>query len=468
MPFFRHSKTIVLLLLLSVVGLTSCELLGDTSLPDYANLTDISYVRHVQVLFDDRCTTCHDGFQTPLDLTSLAGLRAGTDAGGAVIPFASSRSRLIRNLSTRTGGVHPVDVGQEALTEAEFDFLRRWIDAGARDDNGQPMYADAEHTAIATFPDEALVAILDTDRLAVARLIDLEALGFDAASRPGALAAIPDGSGWFVSLPGEGIVLRFDAAHNLRGLGEIESVGDLAASFDGAWITAGREPGVTTGRIETVETGDMRVFPVQSTFPEMHAVAIRPQGDIAFTASRSADQLAVIQVGKTQASYVGIDGPRHAVNAMAVTADGGTLVAFGGQSGQGVLFDLSAPGSPRQSGAVDFGGALLSGTRSGSRGAVLTTSGLVRVAELAPGSIARTLTTVSQATSLGSAGSVLLVGSRETGLDAGPRFSDQPVVGVISVLDADTGQVLRHIQVDGVPGRITGLFAAAPTKTGRR
>ncbi|MFT4604606.1 MAG: hypothetical protein ACI9W4_001339 [Rhodothermales bacterium] len=468
MPHFRRSNLIVLALLLSVVGLTSCELLGDTSLPDYASIANISYVRDVQVLFDDQCAACHDGSQTPLDLTSMTGLRAGTDAGGAVIPFAADRSRLIRMLSTRTGGVHPVDVGQEAVTEAEFDFLKRWIDAGARDDDGQPMYADAAHTAIASFPDEALIAILDTDRLAVARLIDLESLGFAASSRPTAVAAIPDGSGWFVSLPGEGIVLRFDSGHTLRGLAEIESAGALDASFDGAWLVSGRIAGRGQDQIETVETGDMRVFPTQSTFPDMQGVAIRPQGDIAYAASRSADQMALILVGKTQPTYVGMDGPRHAVSSMVVTPDGSTLVAFGSQSGQGILFDLTVPESPRQTGVVDFGGSLLMGTQSGSQGAVLTTSGQVRVAELAPGSIARTLAINSQATSLGAAGSVLVVGSRDTGLSTGPNFSDQPVVGVITVLDAATGQVLRHIQVDGVPGRITGLFGATPTKTGRQ
>ncbi len=55
MSLLRRTRPVAVACLLSVVGLTSCELLGDTSLPDYASITDISYVRHVQVLFDDRC-----------------------------------------------------------------------------------------------------------------------------------------------------------------------------------------------------------------------------------------------------------------------------------------------------------------------------------------------------------------------------------------------------------------------------
>jgi hypothetical protein len=330
------------------------------------------------------------------------------------------------------------------------------------------MYADAAQTALATIPGQALVAILDTDRLAVARLIDLEALGFSTDSRPGAVAAIPDGSGWFVSLPGEGVVLRFDAGHNLRGLGEIESAGNLSVSFDGAWLVSGREDGTTAGRVETVETGDMRVFTLQSTFPETQAVAIRPQGDLAYAASRAADQMAVIEVGKTQASYVGIDGPRHAVNSMAATPDGSALVAFGTQSGKAVLFDLSNPALPTQTGTVDFGGPLVAGTLFGSQAAALTSSGLVQVAGLVPGSVARTLRSVVQGSSLGAAGSVLLVGGPFSGQNTGAGFTDQPIVGVISVLDGDTGQVLRQIQVDGIPKQITGLFAEAPTTTGRQ
>ena len=136
-------RSLLLTGLVACLALASgCELLGDTSLPDYAEIEDISYVRHVQVLFEDRCGTCHDGSTAALDLTSREGLLSGSYQGGAVLPFDPDRSRLLQVLNA-----HPADVGEAPISQAEVDFLRRWIEAGARDDDGRVPYADREGDA---------------------------------------------------------------------------------------------------------------------------------------------------------------------------------------------------------------------------------------------------------------------------------------------------------------------------------
>ncbi|NNE69055.1 MAG: hypothetical protein HKN29_01695 [Rhodothermales bacterium] len=463
-PKTRLRSALPLILAFSAVGLASCELLGDTSLPDYANLEDISYVQHVQVLFDDRCTACHGAGGALPDLTSLDGLRSGASTGGAVVPFSAERSRLIRMLATRTGATHPENVGGERLPDEEVDFLRRWIDGGARDDLGQPLYADAQNLVLATLPDEALIALIDADRMAVARYIDIVALGFSPNARPTHVAAVPGGSGWVVSLPGEGAVLRFDAGHTLRGLAEIVRPGPLAASQDGAWFVVGRQSDDPADLVHVIEASAMRVTELQTAFSHMEAVAIRPQGDVAFAASRQSDQLVVIPTGSSQTTFTGVGGPRHGIVELLTPPGGSKLFALGSSSGQLVEFDLSSPAQPVQTRSVTVGGTIRAGALLDSRVAILTQSGSIHIVDPDGSSVGSALPAISSGSTITTVSGGVWVGGLVDG--GGQRFTDITVIGGISVTDPGTSAIVRTIEIDGVPAGMATLSLAAPTTSG--
>jgi SpoU rRNA methylase family enzyme len=466
MSFPSAHRFVPALMLLASVGLASCELLGDTSLPDYEAIADISYVRHVQVLLEDRCAVCHNGSGAELDLRTWDGLLEGSSVGGALVPFDAGRSRMVRMLSTRQGAAHPSELGAEVIPEIEVDFLRRWIDAGARDDNGVVPYSGSADQVLVSVAEPPLVVVVDPTYMVVARIIDFEQLGFSAASNPSALASSGNGKAWFVSLEGEDSVLRFDADHALTGLAEVPEPGGLASSGNGGWLVVGRTLSQTARPIHTVETTDMRVRPVEMVFPETVAAAIRPHGDYGFTVSESADQIAVFPVEGGPTTYFGIFGPRHRVTQLLTSADGTTMVAVGSASGEATLFDISSPTQIEQTGAVALGSGLR-GVDLSANGtlALITEVGGVHTAAMESGASVRHVADVADAVGVTHAGERILVarGNESRTYHRTQRFTDLPAPGVVVVIDPVTGVVLREIEIEAAPTAMTRLSSTIPT-----
>lgn len=465
-PKTRSATLLPLLMALAAVGLASCELLGDTSLPDYENLTDISYVRHVQVLFDDRCSACHGAGGAQPDLSSFEGLAQGASSGGSVVPFSAARSRVIRMLTTRAGGPHPSEAGGESITAEEVEFLRRWIDEGARDDLGDPLYSDAKTLVLATLHESASIALIDAERMAVTRYLDLEQLGFSASSRPSSVSAAGDGSGWIVALAGEGAVLRFDTGHTLRGLAEIDRPGNLSFAHDGSWFVVGREPGDEAGRVETVDASDMRVTVARSAFGQLEAVAIRPQGDVAYAASRQADQLLVASAGASEVSVTGIGGPRHSLVRLLSDPGGSRLFGIGNSSGQVVRFDIAHPAQPVQLASLDLEPGLMDAALSGSRLSVLAADGSVWIHDINNSSGASVIASISDATSIAATETRLAVAT--TRVEGAQLFTDISAPGGIVFLDPQAGTILRTVELDGTPFSTTTLSLGVPTTSALR
>ena len=59
----------------------------------------------------------------------------------------------------------------------------------------------------------ASITIIDQQKLTVDTTIDLTKLGFTANAKPHHVAVEPDGSFWYVTLIGDGKVLKFDRAN---------------------------------------------------------------------------------------------------------------------------------------------------------------------------------------------------------------------------------------------------------------
>jgi len=448
-PLKYSPLTILIVGTLVSIGVSSCELLGDTTLPDYGAIGDISYGRHVQVLFDDRCTECHDGLAADLSLVSWTALVVGAESGGVVIPFDPGRSRVMRMLTSRVGGPHPTELGEDTLSVAEVEFLARWIGEGARNDLGEVPYADASAQALVAVADEAIIAVVDLEALAISRIIDLEKLGFSPDSRPGGLVSVADGSGWFVSLPGENSVLRFDSGNVLNGIAEIQSPGALSASANGQWLVVGREAGDTSGRMDVVSTSDMRVRSVESVFPETAASATRPHGDYGFSASRSADQIVSFSLEQGGPSYVALSGPRHAVQQLIVNDVGDRLIAVGSESGAALILDITSPAFISSLGSISLGTSILSAALVGGKLLAIDGGGRLTSTEPVSGAVPRVLLQMENVTGLAGIGSrIVVIGDQ---VERSLEFFGVSQTGFIRILDAGSGTTLRIIEIDGRP-----------------
>ncbi|HMS03208.1 MAG TPA: hypothetical protein PKE51_09550 [Gemmatimonadaceae bacterium] len=71
----------------------------------------------------------------------------------------------------------------------------------------------------------ATISVIDQQRLAVDTVLDLRTLGFTANAKPHHVAVENDGSFWYVSLIGDGRVLKFDRNNRLVGQVALETPG---------------------------------------------------------------------------------------------------------------------------------------------------------------------------------------------------------------------------------------------------
>ena len=90
----------------------------------------VDFGRDVRPLLKARCQRCHNPTSRKggLDLSTVAGLLRGSESGKVLIPGNPTESRLWEVL--RDGEMPPA--GNQALTEAQIELLRRWISQGAK------------------------------------------------------------------------------------------------------------------------------------------------------------------------------------------------------------------------------------------------------------------------------------------------------------------------------------------------
>ena len=101
---------------------------GD-ELPEQARKQIARFEREIQPLLEARCVACHGGSapQSGLDLRTLASTLRGGKHGPVVLEGFSEKSILVRQL---VNSVMPPAGAGEALSDAEVELIREWIDEG--------------------------------------------------------------------------------------------------------------------------------------------------------------------------------------------------------------------------------------------------------------------------------------------------------------------------------------------------
>src|SRR5690606_34402330 len=127
----------------------------------------------------------------------------------------------------------------------------------------------------------ASVAVIDQQALALDTVIDLTTLGFSANAKPHHIAVEPDGSAWYVSLIGDGRVLKFSRDNRLLGQVAMETPGLLALDpvhdslYVGRSMTAVNPPR-SLGVIH--RTPFTLVDEQEVLVPRPHALVVTPDG----------------------------------------------------------------------------------------------------------------------------------------------------------------------------------------------
>ncbi len=204
---------------------------------------------------------------------------------------------------------------------------------------------------------DATVAVIDIATLEVVETVDLKPLGFSENAKPHHIAVEPDGSAWYISLIGENRVLKFDRDNNLIDQGEFEVPGMLSIDPGSDLLYVGRSMSAVNPpqRIGVIERSSMSVDEIDVLFPRPHALRVHPSGSWVYSASLGVNQMGAVDAESWDLSLIDVEGEAHALVQFAVSPDGATLVGTAELTGQLLVFDVSDPGAPSFVRAIEVG-----------------------------------------------------------------------------------------------------------------
>ncbi|HEX3926596.1 MAG TPA: hypothetical protein VHW65_01245 [Gemmatimonadales bacterium] len=191
----------------------------------------------------------------------------------------------------------------------------------------------------------ASVTVIDQNRLVVDTTIDLTTLGFTANAKPHHVTVEPDGSFWYVTLIGDGKVLKFDRGNHLVGQVSMETPGLVMLDpvhdslYVGRSMTATNPPrsmGVIARKSFTL------VDEQEIQIPRPHALAATRDGKWVHIGSLGENRFASVETATGHVLFSPLPGEvfRSLVQ-FTVSPDGKTMIAGGEGSNTVLVFDLT-------------------------------------------------------------------------------------------------------------------------------
>lgn len=185
----------------------------------------VSYSKDIQPIFVSNCSFpgCHNATDKPygIDLTNWESIMLhGSIFGAEIIPYNAKWSHLIQHINTDTN-VGPVSAplmpklkrpytNGEPLRKSTLDIIMKWIDQGAKNDNGEVAFAHINHKAFITNQASDFIAVVNIDNNFVTRYVKVGNT-VNTLAAPHNVAVDNQGRYFYVTLISEGYVEKFDA-----------------------------------------------------------------------------------------------------------------------------------------------------------------------------------------------------------------------------------------------------------------
>jgi DNA-binding beta-propeller fold protein YncE len=197
--------------------------------------------------------------------------------------------------------------------------------------------------------DDATVSILDARTRQVLETLDLQKLGFGANAKPHHVQVEPGGAFWYLTMIGEGKLLKLDRQNRIVGQVALEVPGLIALHPTEDLLVVGRSMSAVNPprRIALVRRSDMTLLDeVDVFFPRPHALVVDPRGGYAYVASLGVNQWASVRLEDGKSFLVDVDGPDQTLTQASISPDGRRL-AITAQTGNRLLvYDLTDPEKP--------------------------------------------------------------------------------------------------------------------------
>jgi YVTN family beta-propeller protein len=194
----------------------------------------------------------------------------------------------------------------------------------------------------------ATVSVIDPFVDRVIRTIDLQALGYTANAKPHHVAVEPDGTALYVSLIGDGFVVKLGPDGTQLGRAPFEAPGMLALDphSESLWVGRSMMAVSPPQRIGRIDRSDMVIEEVDVFFDRPHALALSPDGRHVYSASLAGNDIAAIDVADERVQPTRLDGPTHVFVQFAMAPDGRAMVTGGELTSTLLVLDLGDPMRP--------------------------------------------------------------------------------------------------------------------------
>lgn len=198
----------------------------------------------------------------------------------------------------------------------------------------------------ATSQGGAQVAVIDEATLTIDTVIDLTKMGFSPNAKPHDTAAEPDGSAWYVTLIGDGKVLKFDRQNRLVGQVPMETPGLIAldrghdSMFVGRSMTAVNPP----KSLGVIKRSTFQLIDEQEILvPRPHAIVATHDGKWVHTASLAENTIASVETATGRVTLSTLPGAARSLVEFTISPDGRWMVVGGELSNTLMVFDLDQP-----------------------------------------------------------------------------------------------------------------------------
>ncbi len=272
---------------------------------DYAGIERIVYSRHVQPIFNQKCSSqaCHNSRDRAagLELTSWRSLIRGSDYGAVLISGSAEESHLIEHLNEESKPRMPL--GRDPLPQSVIDFLSRWIDEGARNDAGERPYENLQKKIYVANQGDDLVSVISSEHHLVTRLLPVGAS--PTLDVPHNICVDHQKKFLYAALTSAGEVWKFDvAADSLVGRGRAgNSPAHVVVTADGAkayvtnWEVLNQR-----GLVQVLDAAALRKTGEIEVGIAPHGLNFSHDGKLLYVACYVSDVISIVRVQDDQES----------------------------------------------------------------------------------------------------------------------------------------------------------------------
>ena len=192
------------------------------------------------------------------------------------------------------------------------------------------------------------ISVIDIRSQSLVETLDLQKLGFTDKAKPHHIATEPDGSAWYVSLVGDGYVVKFDRNNKVLGKSRFATPGMLALDpksdllYVTRSMTAVNAPS-SIGVIHRNTMADAGVVDVVLGRP--HGATADPRGIWAHIAGMVDNEIANVDGATGDVTLTQVPGDmEHMFVGLSTSPDGSRVIATTQMTDKVFIYDASVPG----------------------------------------------------------------------------------------------------------------------------